>query len=36
MPYLDRRKQLLAEAGRWVKGGVGKVKGSNIGEEVCH
>jgi hypothetical protein len=30
MPFVDRRVQLLTEAGRWVKGGTGKVKGSTI------
>jgi hypothetical protein len=36
MLFVDRREQLLAEAGRWVKGGTCKIKGLTIGVEVCH
>jgi hypothetical protein len=36
MPFVDRRKQLLEEAGWWVKGGTGKVNGSTIDMEVGH
>jgi hypothetical protein len=36
MPFVDRREQLFAEAGRWVKGDTSKVKGSTIGKEACH
>jgi hypothetical protein len=36
MSFVDRREQLLAEAGRWVKDGTCKIKGSTIGGEACH
>jgi hypothetical protein len=35
MPLIDRW-ELLVEAGRWVKGGRGEIKGSSIGGKACH
>jgi hypothetical protein len=36
MPFVDRREQLLAEAGKWVKGGTCKIKESTIGGNAYH
>jgi hypothetical protein len=36
MSFADRREQLLAEAGRWVKGGTCKIKESTICGKYCH
>jgi hypothetical protein len=35
MSFIDRR-ELLAQADRWVKGGTSKVKESVIGGKACH
>jgi hypothetical protein len=36
MPFVDRREQLFADSGRWVKGDTSKVKGSTIGKKASH
>jgi hypothetical protein len=36
MAFVDRREQLLPEAGRRVKGSTCKIKESIIGGEACH
>jgi hypothetical protein len=36
MSFVDRREQVLAEAGRWVKGGTCKIKELSICGEACH
>jgi hypothetical protein len=36
MSFVDRREQLLAEAGKWVKGGACNIKESTICGEACH
>jgi hypothetical protein len=36
MSFADRREQLLAETGMWVKGGTCKIKESTLCGKTCH